>query len=36
MVLYSLVNSRSGFEAILMIHGTNYLKITYSLKPEIR
>ena len=30
MVLYSLVISRSGFEAILMIPGTISLEITYS------
>ena len=36
MVLYSLVISRSGFEAILMIPGTISLEITYSLKPQIR
>ena len=36
MVLYSLVISRSGFEAILMIPGTISLEINYSLKPQIR
>ena len=30
MVVYSLVISRSGFEAILMIPGTISLEITYS------
>ena len=36
MVLYSLVISRSRFEAILMIRGAISLEITYSLKPQIR
>ena len=34
--LYPLVISQPGFEAILTIHVTISLEITYVLKPQIR